>query len=215
MMPSTHRTHPADSELSAGEPSANPTKLLLLGIGNILYGDEGIGVHFTNYLKDKYHFQHADFIIDIIDGGTLAHGLIPLLSEYEQLIVVDTINSATGKPGDVYWFDFDHAPADVDWQGSAHEVEMLQTLIMMDMVGDRPHTLVLGVIPTIIEPMFMGLTERIKSSVATMERTVIQHLIELGFTINEHLPNLTIDDVIPDAQKRTLDSILLNERKTL
>ncbi|MFV0576653.1 MAG: HyaD/HybD family hydrogenase maturation endopeptidase [Vibrio sp.] len=176
-------------------------KVLLLGIGNILYGDEGIGVHFTNYISDKYHFEHPNFTLDIVDGGTLAHGLIPMLSGYDDLIVVDTINSDTGSYGDVYFFDFDKAPADVDWQGSAHEVEMLQTLIMMDMVGDRPHTFVLGVIPTVIEPMFMGLTEKIKASVPTMETTLLKHLSEMGFTFSQKA-ELSITDVIPDAQKR-------------
>ena len=89
----------------------------------------------------------------------------------------------------------------MDWQGSAHEVEMLQTLMMMEMVGDRPHTQVLGVIPTVIEPMFMGLTSAISQAVPIMETQLIRHLTSLGFVCRVE-QDIHIDDVIPDAQKR-------------
>lgn len=180
------------------------SKILLLGIGNVLYADEGIGVHFTNYIQEKYTFNHCDHQLDIVDGGTLAQGLIPLICQYDQLIVIDTVNSADAKPGEVYFFDFDHAPAEIDWQGSAHEVEMLQTLTMMDMVGDRPHTHVLGVIPTVIEPMVLGLTDSLHAAVPTMEKTLIAYLSTLGFSLSQK-SNVTIDEVIPDAYKRGND----------
>jgi hydrogenase maturation protease len=177
------------------------SKILLLGIGNVLYADEGIGVHFTNYINDKYTFTHPSHQLDIIDGGTLAQGLIPIICQYDQLIVVDTVNSAQAQAGEVFFFDFDHAPAEIDWQGSAHEVEMLQTLTMMDLVGDRPQTQVLGVIPTIIVPMTLGLTDALYAAVPTMEKTLINYLSSLGFS---HLQDnsVTIDLVIPDAYKR-------------
>ncbi len=185
----------------SSQEKIHPRRLLLLGIGNILYGDEGIGVHFINYISDKYNIENPAYKFDIVDGGTLAHGLIPMLATYDELIVVDTINSQDGEIGDVYFFNFDNTPPDVDWQGSAHEVEMLQTLIMMDMVGDRPNTFVLGVIPTVIEPMFMGLTPQITNAVATMEQQLLRHLTHLGFTLTIK-KSITINDVIQDAQKR-------------
>ncbi|MFK3976585.1 HyaD/HybD family hydrogenase maturation endopeptidase [Shewanella vesiculosa] len=176
-------------------------KILLLGIGNVLYADEGVGVHFVNYIKDKYQVSHLTDSMDIVDGGTLAQGLIPMISRYDHLIVVDTVNSVGVKPGEVYFFDFDHAPAEIDWQGSAHEVEMLQTLNMMDIVGDRPLTFVLGVTPTVIEPMTLGLTPDLHAAIPVMEHTLLTHLASLGFSL-EIVDNITIDQVIPDAYKR-------------
>ncbi|MGZ9899410.1 HyaD/HybD family hydrogenase maturation endopeptidase [Shewanella gaetbuli] len=177
------------------------SNILLLGIGNVLYADEGIGVHFTNYINEKYTFTHTENRLDILDGGTLAQGLIPIICQYDQLIVVDTVNSQQAQPGEVYFFDFDHAPPEIDWQGSAHEVEMLQTLTMMDMVGDRPQTQVLGVIPTVIEPMTLGLTPALHNAVPTLERTLINYLSQLGFLVSQK-NDVTIDEVIPDAYKR-------------
>lgn len=116
-------------------------KILLMGIGNVLFADEGVGVHFVNYMSEKYQFHHDEHQIDTMDGGTLAQGLTPILAQYDYLVVVDTVNAAGVEAGQVYFFDFDNAPPEVDWQGSAHEVEMLQTLCMMEIVGDRPKLL--------------------------------------------------------------------------
>ncbi|GLP95610.1 HyaD/HybD family hydrogenase maturation endopeptidase [Paraferrimonas sedimenticola] len=150
-------------------------RILVLGIGNLLYGDEGIGVHMVQLLKRKYRFSGAS-TLDIVDGGTLAHALIPLIAQYDHLIVIDTVNANNARPGEVYWFDFDKAPSEVDWQGSAHEVEMLQTLNMMDMVGDRPPTFVLGVVPKVIDSMSFELSTPVREAVPTMERTLLNYL---------------------------------------
>lgn len=176
-------------------------KILLLGIGNVLYADEGIGVHFVNYLQENYTFSHPSHQLDVMDGGTLAQGLIPIICQYDYLIVVDTVNANGVSPGEVYFFDFDKAPSEIDWQGSAHEVEMLQTLTMMEMVGDRPKTYVLGCTPTILEPMTLGLTSRVAAAVPLMETTILNHLSSLDFEITR-VKNIAIEDLIPDSYKR-------------
>lgn len=154
-------------------------KVLLLGIGNLLFGDEGIGVHFINYIGEKYRFE-GEPQFDIVDGGTLAQRLIPIIVEYDQVIIIDTINAPSVKAGEVYFFNFDAVPDAVDWQGSAHEVEMLQTLNMMDLAGDRPSTMIMGVVPTVIEATEFSLSEGVAAAVPLMERTLLDHLKTIG-----------------------------------
>jgi len=154
-------------------------KILVLGIGNLLFGDEGIGVHFINYIREKYRFE-GDHQLDIVDGGTLAQRLIPIIVEYDKLVIIDTINAPGVKAGEVYFFDFEAVPDAVDWQGSAHEVEMLQTLNMMDLVGDRPQTMIMGVVPTIIEATEFSLSEGVADAVPLMESTLLTYLKTLG-----------------------------------
>ncbi|MBY5921603.1 HyaD/HybD family hydrogenase maturation endopeptidase [Ferrimonas balearica] len=155
-------------------------KLLVLGIGNVLYADEGIGVHMLNYLQQKYRFE-GPHQLDFMDGGTLAHALIPLIAPYDQLLIIDTVHSSEGQIGNVYFFDFDKVPHHIDFQGSAHEVEMLQTLNMMEMVGDRPPTHILGVIPEVLEAMSFELSDRVMAAVPLMEQALLDHLATLGF----------------------------------
>ncbi|MBT1446007.1 HyaD/HybD family hydrogenase maturation endopeptidase [Shewanella sp. JM162201] len=173
-------------------------KVLLLGIGNILFADEGVGVHFANYLAENYRFTHPQHSLDILDGGTLAQGLTPIIAKYDHLIVCDTVNAPGVMPGEVYFFDFDAAPAEIDWQGSAHEVEMLQTLTMMEMLGDRPKTFVLGVTPTVLEPMHIGLTQDLLAAIPVMEKALLAHLSSLGFN-SQRVADNTIESLFQDA----------------
>ncbi|GAD89615.1 NiFe-hydrogenase maturation protease [Vibrio halioticoli NBRC 102217] len=170
------------------------SKILILGIGNILYADEGIGVRFAGLIEKKYRLESDVHSIDIVDGGTLAHGLIPLLSRYDHVVVVDTINSSEQQTGKVYFFDFDAVPNHIDFQGSAHEVEMLATLNMMDIVGDRPKTFVLGVSPTVLESMSFELSEQVQAAVPVMEQALLSHLQQHQVNITQ-VNNLTITDI--------------------
>ncbi len=159
-------------------------KFLVLGIGNVLFADEGIGVHLTHYLQQKYRIE-GPHRLDFVDGGTLAHALIPMIAQYDQLLVIDTVHSTQGAAGNVYFFDFDKVPHHIDFQGSAHEVEMLQTLNMMEMVGDRPPTHILGVIPEVLEAMSFELSDSVRRAVPLMEQAFCDHLTARGFTLTQ------------------------------
>jgi hydrogenase maturation protease len=178
-------------------------KILVLGIGNLLFGDEGIGVHFIKYMGEKYSFE-GENQLDIVDGGTLAQRLIPIIVEYDRLIIIDTINAPQVKAGEVYFFDFDAVPDTVDWQGSAHEVEMLQTLNMMDLAGDRPPTMIMGVVPTIIEATEFSLSEGVSDAVPLMETTLVNHLKTIGITAVKK-QDVDIQAILPNSF-RALDA---------
>lgn len=158
--------------------------VLLLGIGNILFQDEGIGAHFIHYLDEKYSFSSKSDTLSIVDGGTLAQRLIPEIIKYDYVVVVDCVDAINSKSGDVYFFDFDNIPDSVNWQGSAHEVEMLQTLNMIKMNGDLPKTDILGVIPTrVADDTTFELSKEIVVAVDTMENQIKTKLESLGFEI--------------------------------
>ena len=178
-------------------------KILVLGIGNLLFGDEGIGVHFIKYMGEKYNFE-GEHQLDIVDGGTLAQRLIPIIVEYDRVIIIDTINAPGVKAGEVYFFDFDAVPDTVDWQGSAHEVEMLQTLNMMNLAGDRPPTMIMGVVPTIIEATEFSLSEGVSNAVPLMEMTLVSHLKTIGITAVKK-QDVDIQAILPNSF-RALDA---------
>ena len=173
-------------------------KILLLGIGNLLFGDEGVGVHFINYIGQKYRFE-GNHQLDIVDGGTLAQRLIPIMVEYDQIIIIDTINAQGVKAGELYFFDFEAVPSAVDWQGSAHEVEMLQTLNMMDLAGDRPPTMIMGVVPTVIELTEFSLSQGVSDAIPLMEDTLLKYLQTLGVTSIQIDNNVMMHSVISNS----------------
>jgi len=171
-------------------------KILILGIGNILFGDEGIGPHLANLIEEKYDFTSTEHSIEIIDGGTLAQILIPTITEYDKVLLIDCVNVDDGEIGDVYSFDFDKVPDYITWNGSAHEVEMLQTLQMIEMMGDLPPTKIVGVIPYVIgEDSTFTMTDEVVKASLTMERTIIDYIKSYGIEVEVKKPNLKITDV--------------------
>lgn len=61
-------------------------KVLVLGIGNLLMGDEGIGIHIIREFESKHLFKN---LIDVVDGGTGGFHLLSYFQEYEYIIIVD------------------------------------------------------------------------------------------------------------------------------
>ncbi len=179
--------------------------ILILGIGNILFQDEGMGVHFIHFLDEKYEFISNENSVSIVDGGTLAQRLIPEIVKYDEVIVVDCIDADNSKAGDVYFFDYKNTPSYVNWQGSAHEVEMLQTLNMIDMNKDLPTTNVLGIIPKrISDDTTFELSSEIINAVITMESVVLKHLEKLNISVKIRNMNTTIENISQISFKRDI-----------
>ncbi len=177
-------------------------KILVLGIGNILFGDEGIGVHMINYLDEKYEFK-GEHQVDLVDGGTLAQRLIPIIIEYDKVFVFDTVDVDEPNIGDVYFFNFLDVPECVHWQGSAHEVEMLQTLEMIHMMGDLPDTKIIGVVPYVIgEDTTFTITEPVLKAAKLMEKILINELKKLNVEIEIKNPNASLQNIARESYKR-------------
>ena len=142
--------------------------------------------------------------IRFIDGGTLASFLMPTIAEFDEILLVDCIDADGAKSGEVYLFDYDAMPKQISWSGSAHEVEMLQTLQMMDLCGDLPHVKILAVVPRRIEEASFKLSSAILKSSKTMEKTALQYLSDLGFA-HEKIADLSAQDIADRFAKRGRD----------
>ena len=173
-------------------------KVLVLGIGNVMFSDEGVGVHLCRLMEQKYKFSSKEHSIEFIDGGTLAQRLIPIISQYDYVIVFDCVDANDGDIGDVYFFDFENIPESISFQGSAHEVEMLQTLKMMDMVGDRPPTKIIGIIPKVVSITTLEMTDKVLKGSEIMEKIFLKHIEELGFKY-EKVSDIDIQSVANKA----------------
>ena len=142
--------------------------------------------------------------IRFIDGGTLASFLMPTMAEFDEILLVDCIDADGAKGGEVYFFDYEAMPKQISWSGSAHEVEMLQTLQMMDLCGDLPHVKILAVVPQRIEEASFKLSSAILESSKTMEKTALKYLSDLGFAY-EKIADLSAQDIADRFAKRGRD----------
>ena len=220
-------------------------RVLVLGIGNVMFGDEGVGVHFVKMMERNYKFSPkngAKFDSDLnlgdkfdasnldvansnlstdlirsddskfnadstnlelkfIDGGTLAMALTPVIAWADVLIVADCISAEGGETGDVYFFGYEQMPPAVSWNGSAHEVEMLETLRLMELAGDLPRTKILGIVPKRIEPMSFELSVQAQEGANLMEKTLLSELSRLGFSY-EKIANFSVCDIALEFSKK-------------
>ena len=147
-----------------------------------MFADEGIGVHLCKQISKNYEFSHPQsYTLDFIDGGTLAMQLSYIIAKYDKMIVIDCIEADNAKIGDVFFFPYSAMPKQISWSGSAHEVEMLQTLQYMELLGDLPQTQILAVVPKRIEPMSFELSPQIIKAAPLLEKTLLDHLQKEGF----------------------------------
>jgi hydrogenase maturation protease len=132
-------------------------RLLVLGVGNILLMDEGLGVYAVQELIKE---QWPD-TVEFIDGGTFTHDLFHLFQEYDRLLVLDVVR-AGHQPGTIYRLTEDDLVKDETQSLSLHDVDLLDSLRMADMLGHRPALLVMGIEPKTID-WAMEMTEPLKA----------------------------------------------------
>lgn len=124
-------------------------KLLVLGVGNILMQDEGIGVHAINeFWKEKENWKDAD--VDFIDGGTFTQDIFYLFEAYENIIVLDIVR-ANQPPGTIFSLEEDQLRKDKKQILSLHDIDLLDSLGMAEMRGHRPYLRVVGIEPATID----------------------------------------------------------------
>ncbi len=148
-------------------------KLLVLGVGNILMMDEGIGVHaIYEFWKRKEDFDES--IVDFIDGGTFTQDIFYLFEKYEQALVLDVVRA--GKPpGTIYSLDEAQLVQNEKQVLSLHDVDLLDSLDMAEMRGHRPSLKIVGIEPEKIDwgtEMTPTLQKAFPDFVATAEKWV-------------------------------------------
>lgn len=119
-------------------------KLVLLGIGNVLQKDDGVGVYAVDYLKRNYTFSPK---IELINGGVEGINLLDIFIDNECVVIVDTI-SIDDAPGSIYNIPTTELGGFGLNSGSAHEIGVLQCLDMLDLqCKPRPESNVIAIIP--------------------------------------------------------------------
>ncbi|GAB6038391.1 HyaD/HybD family hydrogenase maturation endopeptidase [Fundidesulfovibrio butyratiphilus] len=141
-------------------------KILVLGVGNILYTDEGVGVRLVEKLQREYDFSDN---VTLLDGGTLGMRLMDPLLECDLALVLDAVLGGEA-PGTVYRLTGDDLRKSLAFKDSMHQTDLVDTLIYCDLVGKRPDCVVVGVEPFDYQTMGVdispGLGERLDAMAA-------------------------------------------------
>lgn len=147
-------------------------RILVLGVGNILLGDEGTGVRVIEKLEDEYTFSEN---VQLLDGGTLGLRLLDPIVESDYVIVVDVVRGG-GTPGSIYRILREELSKRIPYKSSLHELNLAETLIFAEELGNLPEAVVIGVEPGDWTSWSTELTEPVRNR---MEEIVAQVLAEV------------------------------------
>jgi hydrogenase maturation protease len=152
------------------------TEVMVLGVGCILYSDEGFGVRVVEKMEALYEF--SDNVL-LVDGGVLGINLLGVISKPDHLIVVDAIRNK-GKPGDLYRLTGDQIPQRIRAKNSLHQIDFLEALTLCQALDKVPETVIIGVEPEDIDSQSIELTPTVKIRIDPVIEMVLAELDRLG-----------------------------------
>jgi hydrogenase maturation protease len=119
-------------------------RTLVLGVGNVLLGDEGVGIHAVRKLRQRSLPPH----VDVVDGGTAGVDLLGLLDGYEKVVIIDAVDAGE-QPGSIFRFTPEDIPTgDRGVALSLHQTEVLEILGLATYLGqDLPPVVIYAVQP--------------------------------------------------------------------
>ncbi len=146
-------------------------KVIVIGIGNLLLMDEGIGVHTINELE-KHDLPKS---IEIYDGGTGGFKLIDLMHGAARVIFIDAVE--TGKiPGTVTTFKSEDVHSIYHKKKySLHDTDLMEVIKMTELLDDQPRIEIVGIQPKTISygtTLSKELTDSMSNIINTVRRRI-------------------------------------------
>ncbi|MBT8362790.1 MAG: HyaD/HybD family hydrogenase maturation endopeptidase [Desulfobacterales bacterium] len=146
-------------------------KIGILGVGNLIVGDEGFGVHAINYLQENYIFP--DNVI-LRDGGTAGIYMSPFLEECDPVFVIDVVD-LDAEPGSMHYYSNEDVKAGkISTRMSPHQLGLLEVLEICKLRDAAPDKVEFYcVVPKVLET-----TTELSSVVAPRVKEIAEILIK-------------------------------------
>ncbi len=151
---------------------------LILGVGNILLSDEGVGVRVVERLNAEYQLPPG---VQTLDGGTLGMDLLYYLEGVQNLLIVDAVETGA-EPGTLLRLEGEEVPSFLSIKMSPHQIGVSDMLFAAKLKGiDPPHIVLWGVQPASLE-IGLKLSLAVSAQMDTLLQNVVQELIRWGKT---------------------------------
>lgn len=154
----------------------NKMNILVLGVGNVLYRDEAVGVKTVLKMQEEYSFPEN---VRLLDGGTLGMGLMDSLISSDLTIIIDAVKSGH-EPGTLYRLVGDDLRKSMTFSDSLHQTDLVDTLIYCDLIGHRPDCVVIGVEPEDFTSLDLELSPKIQEAMPRLIQEVLKELEKHG-----------------------------------
>ena len=158
----------------------SPVQTLILGVGNLLMSDEGVGVHVIQRLVADYQLPEE---VQVLDGGTLGMDLLYYLEGVENLLLIDAVQ-ARKEPGTLVRLEGEDVPAFMSIKISPHPLGVPDMLAAAKLKGNcYPERIVLwGVQPELMQ-IGLDLSPKVESQVDTVIENILDQLQAWGYTL--------------------------------
>ncbi len=135
-------------------------RILVLGVGNLLLSDEGVGVH----VAQRMMTMDMPPEVQVVEGGTDGFGLVNVITEADRMILIDAVKGG-GQPGSIYRFEIEDCPPFPDiFKTSVHQISILEVINLSSLIGSTPRTTIIGIEPACME-MGMELSPAVEAKV--------------------------------------------------
>ncbi|MDZ4137169.1 MAG: HyaD/HybD family hydrogenase maturation endopeptidase [Paracoccaceae bacterium] len=153
-------------------------RILILGIGNVLWADEGFGVRCVEAIADRYAFPAT---VRLLDGGTQGLYLLPFLEEADALIVFDAVDYGL-PPGTLKRVENDQVPAFLGAKKmSLHQTGFQEVIATAQLMGYCPeHMLLIGCQPVELEDFGGGLRPLTAAQIDPALAVALEFLTRFG-----------------------------------
>ena len=154
------------------------SNITVLGVGNILFSDDGVGVRVIEKLRREYTFSDN---ITLVDGGVQGLNLLDTILNAGRLIVVDTVLN-NGRPGDIYRLIHDREKGRLPAGNALHQADLIETLTFCSLLGQVPDTTIIGIEPKDFTTFSDQLTSPIQERLADLTQKVLDEIVEQAGT---------------------------------
>lgn len=150
----------------------------VLGVGNVLLSDEGIGVRVVETLGREYTWPQG---LELLDGGTTGMELLEPLEGLDCLIIADAVRVGQ-EPGSVAVLRGDQVPAFFRTKLSPHQIGLSDVLATLALTGQYPGQVVVVGLQPVSLATGMELTPAAQAALPLMVRAVVAELAAQGIT---------------------------------
>ena len=164
--------------------------ILILGLGNFLLGDDGLGIRALELLQARYDLPET---VDCVDGGVLGLELMAYVEGRTHLLVIDAVQTGQA-PGTLVRLEGEEIPKGLSFKLSMHQVSFADIMALSTLRGTVPPRLVVwGVVPEKLESG-VGLTPVVEAQLSHLLEKVAGELESWGITVSpsHHSGGLTV-----------------------
>lgn len=156
--------------------STNKKRTVVIGLGNPLMGDDGLGLVALERLRADYPVPPD---VELVDGGTWGMNLLPVIEDADELILIDAID-AGAAPGTPVRVERARLPRYLATKISPHQVDLRDVLALAELRGTLSEcTVAIGLQPASIE-LRNSLSDVLRCRVDDLVALVAQELAQLG-----------------------------------